>query len=54
MEQTVTRADSLQAFTGHRICFVTGHLKYNVYVFMPDALHLRPPVNACNSVLSVH
>jgi hypothetical protein len=37
--------------TGGRICFVTGHLKYDQYVCMPDAVHLRHPVNAYRVVL---
>jgi hypothetical protein len=35
-----------EAFTGHRICCVIGHLKYDKYVCVPEALHLRHPVNA--------
>jgi hypothetical protein len=34
------------AFTGYRTCFVTGHLKTHQVVCMPEALHLRHPVNA--------
>jgi hypothetical protein len=34
------------AFTGHRTCFVPRHLKYDEYVFVPGALHLRHPANA--------
>ena len=31
---------------GTALCFVPGHLKYDQYVGMPGASHLRHPVNA--------
>ena len=40
----------MQAFTGYRICFVPGHLKYEKDVCLPGALHLRHPINTYGSV----
>ncbi len=50
-EEASISALFLQAFTGHRICFVAGHLKYKKYVCVPGALHLRHPVNAYGSAV---
>jgi hypothetical protein len=38
-------------FTGHRTCFVPGHLKYDKNVFVPGVSHQQHPVNAYNPLV---
>gem|GEM_PF-3398539 len=39
----------MAAFTGHRICFVGGRLKYWEYVCVPATSHLQYPVKVSSS-----